>query len=83
MFTFYILFSAQLDKFYIGYTSNSIADRLKKHNSNHKGFTGRANDWEVVYFEEFLEKTSAMKREKEVKAWKSKSRIMMLINSVK
>ena len=81
MFIFYILFSAQLDKFYIGYTSNSVVERLKKHNTNHHGFTSRFNDWKVVYFEEFSEKISAMKREKEVKAWKSKSRIKMLINS--
>ena len=81
MFTFYILFSEQLDKFYIGYTGSSIGDRLEKHNTNHPGFTGRTNDWKVVYFEEFLEKIPAMKREKEVKAWKSKTRIKMLINS--
>jgi len=47
---FYILHSKILDKFYIGYTSN-LEERLYKHNSNHKGFTGKVNDWEIVYKE--------------------------------
>ncbi|MBE9469120.1 MAG: GIY-YIG nuclease family protein [Bacteroidetes bacterium] len=36
----YIIFSKIINKFYIGYTNN-IIDRLRKHNSNHKGFTGK------------------------------------------
>jgi len=47
---FYIIYSQQLDKYYVGHTSN-LDERLKKHNTNHKGFTGKANDWAVVYTE--------------------------------
>ena len=46
IYYFYILFSEFLDSFYIGHTNNLYA-RLRKHNSNHKGFTGRANDWVI------------------------------------
>ena len=77
---FYILFSKQLDKFYIGHTNN-VEERLRKHNTNHKGFTGKANDWEIVYLEEFDTKSEAYAREREVKNWKSRSRIRDLINS--
>ncbi|MEN8122669.1 MAG: GIY-YIG nuclease family protein [Bacteroidota bacterium] len=77
---FYILFSKQLDKFYIGHTNN-IEERLRKHNSNHKGFTGKANDWEIVYSEEFDTKSGAYARERNIKNWKSRSRIEELIKA--
>ena len=62
----------------MGYTSN-IGERLKSHNSNHKGFTGRANDWEIVYLEPFSTKQEAYYRERQVKNWKSKIMIEKLI----
>ena len=79
MFTTYILYSQRLDKFYIGFTSDSMVERLAKHLSNHKGFTGKAKDWKVVYAEIFSTKAEAMYREREIKGWKSKVRIMELI----
>jgi putative endonuclease len=45
MATFYILHSDQLDKFYIGATDADLTERLRKHLSDHKGFTGKAKDW--------------------------------------
>jgi len=75
---FYILHSQQIDKFYTGYTAN-LEERLRKHNSNHKGFTGKADDWEIVYFEKFENKTDAYAREREVKKWKSRKKIEKLI----
>ena len=38
---FYILFSAPADKFYVGHTNESLDERLRKHNTGHKGFTGK------------------------------------------
>jgi putative endonuclease len=52
---------------------------LRRHNSNHKGFTGKVNDWIVIYTETFIDKTSALKREREIKKWKSAFRIQQLI----
>ncbi len=79
MFYFYILYSEKLDKFYIGYTSD-LQDRLRKHNSNHKGFTGKVEDWDIVYSEEYTSKELAYARERQVKKWKSKARIKELIS---
>jgi putative endonuclease len=76
---FYILFSSSANKFYIGYTSDTLEERLRKHNSNHDGFTGKLNDWKVVYFQEFETKELAYAREREVKKWKSRNRIEKLI----
>jgi len=78
-FYFYILYSQVLDKFYIGFTSE-IEERLRKHNTNHKGFTGKTNDWVVVYTETYPSKELAYAREREVKKWKSKIRIKDLIS---
>ncbi len=76
----YIIYSASLNKFYIGYTGEEIDVRLKKHIANHKGFTGKKIDWEVKYTEEFISKHDAMKREKEIKSWKSSLKIEQLIS---
>ena len=75
---FYILFSDKADKYYIGHTSQ-LEERLRKHNSNHKGFTGKYNDWKVVYTEAFETKSDAYARERQVKNWKNRSRITELI----
>ena len=76
---FYILFSQSADKYYIGHTCENLLERLRKHNSNHKGFTGRSADWEVVYTEDYIDKTLAYAREREVKSWKSRVMILKLI----
>jgi putative endonuclease len=75
----YILYSKTADKYYIGYTTEILQERIRKHNSNHKGFTGKFNDWQVVYFESFTSGELAYNREREIKAWKSRKRIETLI----
>jgi len=82
-FYFYILYSKQLNFYYQGHTGNTLEERLRKHNSNHKGFTSRTNDWEIVYFETFQTKSEAYQREMEVKKMKSRKYIVALINSFK
>jgi putative endonuclease len=79
MFLTYILFSNILKKYYIGHTGESIEERLRKHNSNHKGFTGSIADWEVKYSEEFQTKSEAYQREMQIKKWKSRIMIEKLI----
>jgi putative endonuclease len=70
--TFYILWSIKANKFYIGHTTESLEERIRKHNSNHKGFTGKFQDWELIYSESYSSKELAYAREREVKGWKSK-----------
>jgi len=74
----YILYSKNIDRYYIGSTSN-IEERLRKHNSKHRGFTGKASDWEVVYLEDFDTIHDAQYREKQIKSWKSRKEIEKLI----
>ncbi len=78
---FYILHSKSLDRYYIGSTSN-LEDRLRRHLSNHQGFTSKAKDWEIVYCEAFLSSKEAQVRERWVKNQKSRKVIEGLIKTV-
>ncbi len=80
MYFVYILYSVSLNKYYVGCSSN-LEERLKKHNTHHKGFTGKKLDWEIKYSEPYIVKEAAMKREKEIKRWKSRKMIDKLISS--
>jgi len=81
MWKVYILFSPTLNKYYVGYTGDNLEERLRKHNSNHKGYTGGLGDWKMVYEENFELKEIASQREKQIKAWKSRKMIEKLIDS--
>jgi len=79
--TVYILHSESLDKFYIGHTEDEVESRLKKHLTNHRGFTSKVKDWRIVYTEKFENKSLAYARERQVKSWKSRQRIVQLVGS--
>ena len=79
MFFLYILYSPSLNKYYVGFTGDSMQERLRKHNSNHEGFTGGSADWELKYSEKYDTKEEALKREKQIKNWKSRKLIEKLI----
>ncbi len=74
----YILYSKSIDRFYVG-TSENPNERLKKHNSKNKGFTNRATDWKIVYLKQFNAKEEALAFEKQIKSWKSRLKILKLI----
>ncbi len=77
-FQVYILFSLTKNKYYIGFTSE-LKERLIRHNQKSKGFTGNTNDWKVVYTENYNTKAEAIKRELQIKSWKSRIKIEKLI----
>ena len=79
VFKVYILFSKVKNRYYVGYTGDDLAERTRKHNSNHKGFTGNCGDWILVYQEIYETKTEAIKREQQIKNWKSRKLIEKLI----
>ncbi|MBK8054518.1 MAG: GIY-YIG nuclease family protein [Saprospiraceae bacterium] len=67
MFIVYILYSATLAKYYVGYTSMPLDERLSRHLCEHGGFTSKAKDWKVVHFENYQEKSEAIKKELYIK----------------
>jgi len=76
---FYILYSQEAGRYYLGHTTEPLEERLRKHNSNHKGFTGKHHDWQLVYWEKYETKNDAYRRELQVKNWKSSKRLKELI----
>lgn len=78
MYSVYIIYSQKLNKYYIGYSSD-VEDRIKKHNSNSKGFTNLGKPWTLIYSEQYDSKMEAMAREKQLKNWKNRERIEQLI----
>jgi putative endonuclease len=67
MFFVYVLYSPSANKFYVGYTSN-LESRLLSHNElGTKDWAKRYRPWELVYTESYQTKSSALKREKELK----------------
>jgi len=77
-FYFYILKSVKDNIFYTGQTQN-LEERLRRHNSGRGRFTSGKRPWIMVYSEEYDTRELAQKREKEIKAEKSKGYIEYLL----
>ena len=75
----YILYSATADIYYIGHT-NDLGRRMSEHNSCDAGWTKYHQPWALVFREEFVRRSDAMKREKYLKSFKSKERIRQYID---
>lgn len=80
MFFVYILYSLALDQYYIGQTAD-LEDRLFRHRNSGSKSTKKANDWQLVYTEEFATRREALLRENEIKKKKSRNYIEKLINA--
>jgi putative endonuclease len=76
----YILYSPSKNKYYIG-SCQDIEDRIRKHNTNHNGFTGKTGDWILKWKEQHPDKIAALKREKQIKNWKSRIMLEKLIET--
>jgi len=74
----YILYSAKVNKYYIGACTN-LERRLYEHNIGHSTFTATGIPWELKYTEQFGSLAEAKKREKEIKNKKSRIYIEKLI----
>lgn len=75
MYITYVLFSEKFDKIYIGMTSN-LEQRFLSHNElSNKGWTKNFRPWKIVHTEEFVLKSDAVKREKQLKSYKGREYI--------
>ncbi|CAN5505937.1 MAG: GIY-YIG nuclease family protein [Bacteroidia bacterium] len=73
----YIIYSSHLDKYYVGHTDN-IDRRLKEHNTGQTRYTSTGDAWILKHTEPFATRADAMKREREIKARKSRKYIESL-----
>jgi putative endonuclease len=80
MYCVYILYSKQVDRYYVGQTDD-IGKRLLSHLSGASKYTSIAADWIEVYSEVFESRVEAIKRENEIKRKKSRKYIEWLIQN--
>jgi len=76
----YIIYSSSRDKYYTGYSQNP-EERLIEHNSGATTSTRTGRPWTLVYKEKCINKTTSIKREKQIKKMKSRQYIESLINN--
>ncbi len=67
----YVLRSEVADSSYVGHTNN-LATRLTQHNNGNSISTRSKRPWKLVYQEEFLTRSEAMKRERYFKTVKGR-----------
>ena len=77
----YIIQSGKDNSYYKGFTENP-ALRLLQHNAGSSAYTSSKVPWRLVYLEIFLDKRSALQREKAIKKY-GHEHIMRLILSPK
>jgi putative endonuclease len=64
MFYVYVIVNSA-GKHYYGYTSN-LRERIRQHQSHHSRYTA-GDEWKLVYYEAFLSKEDARRRERKLK----------------
>jgi len=79
MYFVYLIQSDIDNSFYVGY-SQDPNKRLLAHNNGESTYTRRKMPWKLVYTEEYISKTEALKREKFLKAQRNTEFYKKLIN---
>ncbi len=84
MYYVYILQSSTTGRYYVGSTGN-LEQRIEQHNTHkYSGseYTKRSEGtWVLVYSEEHETRKEAVKRERQIKSWKSRKAIEQLIKT--
>jgi len=64
MYYIYFLISIKKNKVYVGFTEKDPKERLKEHNHGSNIFTSQNKPFKLIYYEEYICKSDALKREK-------------------
>ncbi len=80
MYYLYILYSLKDNKFYIGFTSN-LRKRVQEHQSSKVFATKGRKPLKLVYYEAYLNKKDALKREKYFKTDKRKRSLRLMLKN--
>ena len=81
MYLVYALYSVNFDKIYIGFSSDPEKRLLSHNDERNTGWTSKYRPWEIIYTEEFENKTEALKREKQLKTSRGRSFIRGLVTN--
>jgi putative endonuclease len=70
-FFVYIIYSREIDRFYVGYTTD-IESRLHQHRIHvfKESYTNKSGDWDIYFLIKCSSKTQAMSIEKHIKKTK-------------
>ncbi|MBW1782706.1 MAG: GIY-YIG nuclease family protein [Deltaproteobacteria bacterium] len=79
-FYVYILQSEQDGSYYMGSTQDLNA-RIQRHNQGRSKYTKAKRPWRLVYFEEHPDRSSAVRRENQIKRRKDKHFIESLVRT--
>jgi putative endonuclease len=71
MYYVYVLYSKKLNRLYKDYCS-VLERRIKQHQSGRVKSTKLTKDWELIYYQVFINKTDALREEKFLKTGKGK-----------
>jgi putative endonuclease len=76
----YILQSQKDGSYYVG-SIQDLEERIQRHNQGRSLYTKGKRPWKLIYFEEFPDRSSALKRENYLKRQKSKEVMKSLVRT--
>ncbi|MFH1098694.1 MAG: GIY-YIG nuclease family protein [Candidatus Uhrbacteria bacterium] len=80
IWTVYILYSASRDRYYVGVTDD-VTRRLREHNHGLSSYTKGGAPWYIVHVEECESISSAYRRERFIKAKRSRKILECIVRS--
>ena len=78
MYYVYVLYSTSLDQFYRGQTTD-LGDRIMRHNAGQEKATAPGKPWELIWYVEKPNRSTALEFEKKLKNL-SRLRLIRLMN---
>ena len=78
MYYTYVLWSEKSQKFYIGYTAD-LKRRLSDHKNNKGHTTSRMDNPQLIFYEGFISKEDALRREAYFKTAKGKTSLRFIV----
>jgi len=78
MYYVYVLLSEKNDQLYVGRTSD-LQKRINEHQTGKVQTTNRLNPMKLIFFEGFIAKADAIRRERYFKTSKGKSSLKQII----
>ena len=79
-FYVYIIQSEKDGSYYVGSTQ-SLDERVQRHNQGRSKYTKAKRPWNLVYFEAHLDRPGAVRRENEIKKRKDKKYVESLVRT--
>jgi putative endonuclease len=76
----YILQSDSDGSYYVGSTQD-LNERLQRHNEGRSKYTKAKRPWQLVFHEEYPDRSSAVKRELQIKSRKNRKFIERLVEA--